>query len=186
MPGVRRKGSGVRLYPVPGLPQTKLPTLPSPAGFSLSKGPRGRTYKTIPKQPQEIPEAFRKRFPDATLIEYLTFWVLETNLHYVYQEDFHFQRAELGRYFKEFGSTVVDFLVTRDHPWLAMPVQGEYFHLMHGPTFFKDIDIMRRLQQVRHYDVIPLDETPLMNDAVFVVRQAVLYRQDLSRYRSIL
>ena len=67
----------------------------------------------------------------------------------------------------------------------ALPVQGEFWHPLFGPRYEKDMEIFRRLRDELGWTVIPLDEDDLLNNALYVVRAAVIERRNLSRYHNL-
>lgn len=154
----------------------------------LVKGARGSTVKLEPSQPtlDDIPEWF-----GGTLPEWLTYWAL-VKLGYTVHgdprpgiagEDVVYQDPALGYYAGDAGSSLVDFVVYKEFPPIALPVQGEFWHPLYGPRYDQDIQIFQRLRDELGWTVIPLDEDDLLVDAIYVVRSAVQDRVDLSRYR---
>lgn len=127
---------------------------------------------------------FYSMYPDSSYPEFLADWALnKLGLHA--GSDYEYQVPELGIYIRESGSTVVDFLVISQEPYIAMPVQGLYWHPTHGEIFEKDKLIMQRLQKELGLVVIPLDEDDLELNALFFVREALAGR-DYSRYRGLI
>lgn len=168
---------------LPELPRlggrTRLPKLPE-----LSVNPRGGIVKPDPIQPtfEEYRASwFWAKYKQSSYPEYLCAWAL-MKLGLKWDEDFLYQVPELGQYVRESGSTIVDFVVVNRWPYLAIPVQGLFWHPSHGEKFEIDITIMQRLQQEKGMEVIPIDEDWLLRDAKFVTRDA-LRGIDRSRYR---
>jgi hypothetical protein len=123
---------------------------------------------------------FYSMYPDSSYPEFLVWHGLIKN-RLKEGEDFQYQVPELGIYIRESGSTVVDFLVIAQSPYLALPVQGIYYHPTHGEIFEKDKLIMTRLKQEEGLEVIPLDEDDLLANALWLVKEALSGR-DHSRY----
>jgi hypothetical protein len=143
---------------------------------------RKTVVKPVANQPtlEEMPGWWPGTYP-----EYLVFWAYK-KLGYSCNADPEnpgpdvvYQMPELG------GATIIDFAVFRDHPPLATPVNGLYWHPLFGEAFNHDMDIMRRLQD-KGYKVIVFDEDDVYLDALNLVRLAVKEGVDLSRYARLL
>lgn len=176
----RRNRLPATLPALPSLGRKKrLPDLPV-----LSANPRGGVVKEEPIQPtfEEYRQSwFWEKYQQSSYPEFLTYWALQ-KLGLKFGEDYQYQVPELGQFVREAGSTIVDFVVTNRWPYLALPVQGLFWHPAHGEKFEIDLTIMRRLQQEKGMEVIPLDEDDLLLNALFYTKEALAGR-DYSRYR---
>jgi len=144
---------------------------------------RKAIVKPVAFQPviEDVPGWWVGNYP-----EYLAFWALK-RLGYKCNADIFdpgddviFQKPELGGR-AAVGGTVIDFVVYRDYPPLALPVNGLFWHPMFGPQFEADMAIFRRLKD-KGWAVIVLDEDDLYEDAYRTVRLAIQDRKDISRY----
>lgn len=135
-----------------------------------------------------MPSWFQGTFP-----EWLAIWALNMLGYKMVNdprpgmagEDFVYQDPALGAYVRESGSTVVDVVVYREFPAIALPVQGDYWHPKFGPQYMQDMEIFRRLQSELGWTVIPLEEHNLLRDAMYYVRAAVIERLNLSGYTDL-
>lgn len=127
---------------------------------------------------------FFSLYPESSYPEFLTDWAFNKRGMRA-GTDYEYQVPELGIYIRESGSTVVDFLVITQEPYVAIPVQGIYWHPTHGEIFEKDKLIMQRLQNELGLIVIPLDEDDLLLNAQFFVGEALAGR-DHSRYAGLI
>ena len=167
--------------------------LPNLKVAPLVHGARGSTVRLDPEQPtrEEIPAWFGAGAGGhGTYPEWLTYWAL-TKLGYKIHgdprpglagEDVIYQDPVLGYYAGEVGSSLIDFVVYKEFPPIALPVQGEFWHPLFGPRYEQDMAIFNRLKHELGWTVIPLDEDDLLVNALYVVRTAVIDRIDLSRY----
>ena len=73
------------------------------------------------------------------------------------------------------GGVVIDFLFT-DPPDLAINVQGEYYHYGLGATFMQNDIIIRAQMASEGITLIFIDESDILEDVDYYVRQALNYR----------
>lgn len=172
--GTRRK----QRFGVPQPPRVvSPPSAQAPTLIPIARGPRGADVPiSLTGQPTEIPEAWARQYPKGTLIEYLVWWAL-TQLGYVPFRDFSYQKAALtdGAPLSDLpaGSTVIDFLVFRDAPPIAIYPEGRYWHVQNPVQLAKDIAKYQAIRAGYGYDVIPLDEQAVLLNAKYVVGWAL-------------
>lgn len=170
-----------RLAPLPKM--SGIPKLITPS--SIAPGSRGPgRVKTEPVQPTYedfISSWFKRTFSEATYPEFLADFGLKKR-GMKFGEDYQYQR-DLGTLVEGGLGARIDFVVINRRPYLGLPVQGLRFHPVHGPKGQYDMDQFTRIVQRLGWDLIPLDEDDLLNDAAYTVRLAVVLGIDISRYR---
>jgi hypothetical protein len=88
--------------------------------------------------------------------------------------DFTYQSPLMGGRLDK-GGVVIDFLFT-DPPDLAINVQGEYYHYGLGATFMQNDIIIRAQMASEGITLIFIDESDILEDVDYYVRQALNYR----------
>jgi hypothetical protein len=88
--------------------------------------------------------------------------------------DFTYQSPLMGGRLNK-GGVVIDFLFT-DPPDLAINVQGEYYHYGLGATFMQNDIIIRAQMASEGITLIFIDESDILEDVDYYVRQALNYR----------
>ena len=88
--------------------------------------------------------------------------------------DFTYQSPLMGGRLNK-GGVVIDFLFT-DPPDLAINVQGEYYHYGLGATFMQNDIIIRAQMASEGITLIFIDESDILEDLDYYVRQALNYR----------
>ena len=88
--------------------------------------------------------------------------------------DFNYQSALMGGRLDK-GGVVLDFIFS-DHPDLAINVQGEYYHYGLGATFIQNDLIVRQQMAGQGINLIFIDESDVLEDVDYYVRQALNYR----------
>ena len=88
--------------------------------------------------------------------------------------DFTYQSAFMGGRLDK-GGVVLDF-VFADPPDLAINVQGEYYHYGMGVTFIQNDIIVRQQMAGQGINLIFIDESDVLEDVDYYVRQALNYR----------
>ena len=161
--------------------------LPTPSYTANPKGKRGSQVRDIPFQTarEDVPGWFPGNY-----IEWLAYEAVNKNgLKFENDprpewvgNDAIFQDPQLGGRLYA-GGSIVDMVITSEYPPLALPVQGEYWHPAFGPKLQEDLLLFRRLIVERGFDVIPLDESNLLENAFYTVQQAIKFRNNLSRYK---
>jgi hypothetical protein len=73
------------------------------------------------------------------------------------------------------GGVVLDFLFTNP-PDLAINVQGEYYHYGLGATFVQNDIIIRAQLAGQGINLIFIDESDILDDVDYYVKQALSYR----------
>lgn len=180
-----------RLPPIPKLPQPKAPTfLGKRAGTpGFPRGPKGSQVLLVRRLGREnIPPWFSGTLPEwlaKEALDKLGYKMVNDPRPSYAGTDYVFQDPALGSFVGEAGSTIVDLVVYAEFPPIALPVQGEFWHPLFGPRYEKDMEIFRRLRDELGWTVIPLDEDDLLNNALYVVRAAVIERRNLSRYHNL-
>lgn len=173
----------------PPLVAVKLPRVPSalkpPSPSSVAPGSRGpKRLKTEPFQPTREDfdqSAWKKKWPQGSYPEYLTYWALTAKLKMKAGVDF-VEQFDLGKEFVGGLGAVVDVVIINRFPWLGLAVMGLYFHPAFGKKLQYDLAQFARIRNQKGWDLIPLDEDDLERDAVFTVKEA-LRGNDMSRYR---
>jgi len=122
------------------------------------------TTQTIP----EMPATWEGSYP-----EWVTYITL-INLGKIVDEDFTYQSPLMGGRLDK-GGVVIDFLFT-DPPDLAINVQGEYYHYGLGATFMQNDIIIRAQMASEGITLIFIDESDILEDVDYYVRQALNYR----------
>lgn len=113
--------------------------------------------------------------------EYLTWWVMVTKEKMRPGFDF-IEQYDLGQEIAGGIGAIVDFVVINRHPWLAIPVQGSFYHKLYGNDFIYDLSQFSRIATRKGWDIIPLQENHLEKNAPFYVKEA-LRGNDLSEYK---
>ena len=88
--------------------------------------------------------------------------------------DFSYQSPLMGGRIDK-GGVVIDFLFL-DPPDLAINVQGEYYHYGLGSTFMQNDIIIRAQMAGQGINLIFIDESDILEDVDYYVRQALNYR----------
>ena len=88
--------------------------------------------------------------------------------------DFNYQSALMGGRLDK-GGVVLDFIFS-DPPDLAINVQGEYYHYGLGATFMQNDIIIRAQMASEGITLIFIDESDILEDVDYYVRQALNYR----------
>ena len=88
--------------------------------------------------------------------------------------DFNYQSALMGGRLDK-GGVVLDFIFS-DPPDLAINVQGEYYHYGLGATFIQNDLIVRQQMAGQGINLIFIDESDILEDVDYYVRQALNYR----------
>ena len=88
--------------------------------------------------------------------------------------DFNYQSALMGGRLDK-GGVVLDFIFS-DPPDLAINVQGEYYHYGLGATFIQNDLIVRQQMAGQGINLIFIDESDVLEDVDYYVRQALNYR----------
>lgn len=148
------------------------------------EGREGSIVREEPIQPtygEYEASGWIEKYPLSSYIEYLIDWAFKQD-RYEPGVDYLFQRDEFSEYFGAPGSTRVDFLFIQGEPWVALPVQGEFYHPWPGPIGEADMTVFIRLIVERGYIVIPLDESDILLDARKVLRDAIILGKNNSRY----
>lgn len=168
------------------LPQPpKLPSLPDiqMGGVQLTSG-KGRV-RVPPNQTQfediETWGWWLSFFPQSSFPEYLCAEALVKLGHKMIGcprpswrgDSFIFQKNALtnaeGLLPGVFNATVVDFLDVENYPYVAIFVDGLFFHL---PTEALDISKRSQLRQYTNWNIITIDDIHLLQDAQFYVKEA--------------
>lgn len=151
----------------------------------LPRGVTQRPKSGLPEgfMPEEVPAwALREYSATMTTAEYA---VLEALLQMGKQHRVHFlyQAPELrGTYENEFGYTIVDFLLVDTDPYIAVPVNGTYWHYLRGSGIIEsDLEKLRRLRNERGYDVVVIDEDDIRALGAAPLLRLAYQRVDLSR-----
>lgn len=166
---------------VPKVPSGAKP--PSPSSIAPgSKGPkRVKSAKSQPGYDEFNASNYKRDRPRASLPEYLVWWSMVTKERMKPGFDF-IEQYDLGQEIVGGIGAVVDFIVINRHPWLAIPVQGSWFHPMHGEKFIYDLSQFSRIMTRKGWDLVPLQEKHLVKNAPFYVHEALRGR-DLSEYK---
>ena len=106
--------------------------------------------------------------------EYLVYVSLTTKQNKQEGIDFTYQSPLMGGRLNK-GGVVIDFLFT-DPPDLAINVQGEYYHYGLGATFMQNDIIIRAQMASEGITLIFIDESDILEDVDYYVRQALNYR----------
>ncbi len=88
--------------------------------------------------------------------------------------DFNYQSALMGGRLDK-GGVVLDFIFS-DPPDLAINVQGEYYHYGLGATYIQNDLIVRQQMAGQGINLIFIDESDVLEDVDYYVRQALNYR----------
>tara|TARA_R100001143_G_C3267885_1_gene90803 strand:+ start:194 stop:595 length:402 start_codon:yes stop_codon:yes gene_type:complete len=88
--------------------------------------------------------------------------------------DFNYQSALMGGRLDK-GGVVLDFIFSNP-PDLAINVQGEYYHYGLGATFIQNDLIVRQQMAGQGINLIFIDESDVLEDVDYYVRQALNYR----------
>ena len=88
--------------------------------------------------------------------------------------DFNYQSALMGGRLDK-GGVVLDFIFS-DPPDLTINVQGEYYHYGLGATFIQNDLIVRQQMAGQGINLIFIDESDVLEDVDYYVRQALNYR----------
>ena len=88
--------------------------------------------------------------------------------------DFNYQSALMGGRLDK-GGVVLDFIFS-DPPDLAINVQGEYYHYGLGATFIQNDLIVSQQMAGQGINLIFIDESDVLEDVDYYVRQALNYR----------
>ena len=87
--------------------------------------------------------------------------------------DFNYQSALMGGRLDK-GGVVLDFIFS-DPSDLAINVQGEYYHYGLGATFIQNDLIVRQQMAGQGINLIFIDESDVLEDVDYYVRQALNY-----------
>ena len=88
--------------------------------------------------------------------------------------DFSYQSPLMGGRIDK-GGVVIDFLFL-DPPDLAINVQGEYYHYGLGSTYIQNDVIVRQQMAGQGINLIFIDESDVLEDVDYYVREALNYR----------
>jgi hypothetical protein len=111
---------------------------------------------------------------EGSLPEYLVYRSLTENFGKQEGVDFTYQSPLLGgRLFK--GGVVLDFFFNNP-PDLAINVQGEYYHYGMGVTVMQNEIIVRQQMAAEGINLIFVDESDILNDVDYYVREALNYK----------
>ena len=88
--------------------------------------------------------------------------------------DFSYQSPLMGGRIDK-GGVVIDFLFL-DPPDLAINVQGEYYHYGLGSTYIQNDVIVRQQMGGQGLNLIFIDESDVLEDVDYYVREALNYR----------
>ena len=106
--------------------------------------------------------------------EYLVYVSLITRQGKIEGVDFSYQSPLMGGRLDK-GGVVIDFLFNNP-PDLAINVQGEYYHYGLGATFMQNDIIIRAQMAGQGINLIFIDESDILEDVDYYVRQALNYR----------
>ena len=106
--------------------------------------------------------------------EYLVYNSLTTTFKKREGIDFSYQSAFMGGRLDK-GGVVLDFVFI-DPPDLAINVQGEYYHYGLGVTFIQNDIIVRQQMAGQGINLIFIDETHVLEDVDYYVREALNYK----------
>ena len=109
-----------------------------------------------------------------SLPEFLVYASLITKQGKIEGIDFSYQSPLMGGRLDK-GGVVIDFLFA-DPPDLAINVQGEYYHYGLGSTFIQNDIIIRAQMAGQGINLIFIDESDILEDVDYYVRQALNYR----------
>ena len=109
-----------------------------------------------------------------SLPEFLVYASLITKQGKIEGIDFSYQSPLMGGRLDK-GGVVIDFLFA-DPPDLAINVQGEYYHYGLGSTFIQNDIIVRAQMAGQGINLIFIDESDILEDVDYYVRQALNYR----------
>jgi hypothetical protein len=106
--------------------------------------------------------------------EYLVYNSLITTYKKREDIDFTYQSAFMGGRLDK-GGVVLDF-VFFDPPDLAINVQGEYYHYGLGVTFIQNDIFVRQQMAGQGINLIFIDESDVLEDVDYYVREALNYK----------
>ena len=109
-----------------------------------------------------------------SLPEFLVYASLITKQGKIEGIDFSYHSPLMGGRLDK-GGVVIDFLFA-DPPDLAINVQGEYYHYGLGSTFIQNDIIIRAQMAGQGINLIFIDESDILEDVDYYVRQALNYR----------
>lgn len=165
---------------LPKVPGAVKPPTPS----SVAPGSRGpKRVKGTPAQPTEEDfkaSSYKRRRPKATYPEYLVWDDLVRRQRMKPGEGF-IEQYDLGQEIVGGIGAIIDFVIIDRYPYLAIPVQGSYWHKLYGNDFIYDLAQFSRVTSRKGWTLIPLQEDHLRKNAHFYVTEA-LKGNDLSFY----
>ena len=123
-----------------------------------------------PQRERPVPPA---SFP-GTWPEYVAYRELRRQ-GYMPDVDFDFQSSQGGGRV-QLGGIVVDFVFTRP-PWLAIGINGVYYHYHFNGGEQRGVDIIKRGQMASlGYRLIFIDDVDLLKDPKYYISQALEFR----------
>ena len=120
------------------------------------------------QQVQEVPADFGGSLPEYIVYRTLQRLGLDPGKDFIFQSSF-----QGGRLTK--GGQIIDFLFINP-PNLAINVQGTYYHQEQGPTVIARDRMARAQLAGGGITLIFIDESDILEDVDFYVRQALNYR----------